>query len=120
MQDRVLNATDVLIDWEPFICDLAVRRRCFDPRIGKSREIPGRIDERVHRIRFAASGAGAFRTFDVLPGRMAVKRVSRLVETHVVRKGHGKIFFGNRYGAATLAMNNRSREPPGTLAADTA
>ena len=114
----MLNAADVLIDWQPFVCDLAVGRCRLDPRIGKSREIPGRIDERIHRVRFAASRAGAFRTCDVLPGRMTVKRVSRLVKADVVRKSHWKIFFGNRHSATTLAMDDRDGAPPVTLPRD--
>jgi hypothetical protein len=45
VEDRVLDATDILVDRQPAIDLLAVGGRGFDPRVGEAREVPGRIDE---------------------------------------------------------------------------
>src|SRR5262249_56439569 len=80
MQDRVLDAADVLIDRQPMIDCPAVGRGGRDPRIGEAREVPGRVDERVHGIGLAPGRSGALRTGDVLPGWMALERIARPVE----------------------------------------
>ena len=86
MQDRVLDAADILIDRQPFVHDRAVGRRSLDPRIGEAREVPGRVDEGIHGVGFAPRRPGALRTLDVLPGRMTVERIARLVEGDIVRQ----------------------------------
>ena len=53
MQNRVLDAADVLVDRQPVVGDLAVGRRVLVPRIGEAREVPGRVDEGVHRVGLA-------------------------------------------------------------------
>ena len=56
MQDRVLDAADVLVDRQPVVGDRGVGRRRLVGRIGEADEIPGRIDERVHRVGLAPRG----------------------------------------------------------------
>ena len=53
VQDRVLDAADILVDRQPVVDGLAVGRRGRDPRIGEAREVPGRVDERVHGVGLA-------------------------------------------------------------------
>ena len=53
MQNRVLDAADILIDRHQAIDHIARGRRVLVPRIGEARKVPGRIDEGVHRVGFA-------------------------------------------------------------------
>ena len=62
MQDGVLDAADVLVDGEPVLRDLRVERSAVVVRVGVAIEIPGRIDERVHGVGFAARRAAALGT----------------------------------------------------------
>ena len=81
MQDRVLDAADILIDRHQAIHDRARGRRVLVPGIGEAREIPRRIHEGVHGVGVAQRFAAALRAGDVLPGRMMVERVARLCRT---------------------------------------
>ena len=118
MQDRVLDAADVLVDRQPVVDHLAVGRRGGDPRIGEAREIPRRVDERVHRVGFTPRRLAALRTGDVLPGRMMVERIARPVEGDVVGQLHRQVFRRHRHDAARLAMDDRDRAAPIALARD--
>ena len=84
MQDRVLDAADILVDRQPVIGHRRIGRGGIVGRIGEADEVPRRVDERVHRVGLAPRRPAAMRTGDVLPGRVAVERVARLVEGHVV------------------------------------
>ena len=65
MQDRVLDAADILVDRHPGIDHRPVGRRTVDPRIGEALEIPRRVDERVHGVGFAPRRSAALRAGDV-------------------------------------------------------
>jgi len=84
VQDRVLDAADVLVDRHHAIRDRARGRCVLVPRIGEAREVPRGVDERVHRVGFARRFPAALRTGDVLPGRMMVERVAGPIERHVL------------------------------------
>ncbi len=118
MQDRVLDAADILIDRQPAIDLLAVGRRGLDPGIGEAREVPGRIHERVHGVGLARRRAAALRTGDVLPGRVTHQRIAGPVEVDVVRQLHGEILIRHRHDAARLAVNHRDRTTPIALSRD--
>ena len=85
VQNRVLDAADILIDRQP-----VMRRVEVDGRLGLRRreanEIPRRVDERVHRVGFANGRFAANRAVDVLPRRMPVERIAGLVERRVLGK----------------------------------
>ena len=53
VQDRVLDAADILIDRHPVVVLLAVERRRLEPRRGEAVEVPARIDEGVERVGLA-------------------------------------------------------------------
>jgi hypothetical protein len=93
VQDRVLDAADILIDRQPVIGGLRIGRR-VGLRCGEAGEIPGRVDERVHRVGFAAGRLAAFRAIDIAPGRVAVERIARLLEIDVVGQLTGRSAFG--------------------------
>ena len=116
MQNRVLDAADILIDRHPVVGDLRVGRRLLVPRIGEAHEVPGRVDEGVHGVGLAPRRACALRARDVLPGRMAVERIARSVEGDVFRQRDRQIFFRHRHDAAFLAVDDRDRAAPIALA----
>ncbi len=76
----MLDAADILIDRQPVA--LGARRRSASLRRGavKRSEVPGRVDEGVHRVGLAPRRLAAARAGDMLPGRMAVERIAGPVE----------------------------------------
>ena len=116
MQNGVLDAADVLIDRQPFIDDLALGRRRRDPRIGEAREVPRRVDERIHRVGFAPRRPRALGTLHILPGRVTVERIARLVEGDILRQRHRQVFRRHGHDTAFLAVNDRDRATPVALA----
>ncbi len=118
VQDRVLDAADVLVDRQPAIDHLAVGRRVLDPRISEAREVPRRIDEGVHRVGLARGRPVAAWARDVLPGRMAVERIARLVEVDDRGQLHRQVLHRHRHDAAFLAVDDRDRASPIALARD--
>ena len=97
---------------------LAIGRRGGDPRIGEAREIPGRVDERVHGVGLAPRRLAALRTGDVLPGGMTVERIARAVEVDVARQLDRQLALRHRHDAAALAVDDRDRTAPIALARD--
>src|SRR6185312_14859071 len=59
MQDGMFHATDVLIDRKPICNCICAKWRVGIAGIGIAVEIPGRIDESVHRIRLAPRDSAA-------------------------------------------------------------
>ncbi len=117
MQDRVLDAADILIDGQPIMRGVEVDGRRGFGR-GEAHVVPGAVDERIHRVGFARRGATARRTLHVLPCRMAFERIAGLVERRVVRQRHRQIFFRNRNDAAFFAMDDGDRAAPIALTRD--
>jgi hypothetical protein len=60
VQDRVLDAADILIDRQPVVGGLRIGRTVAARR-GEAGEVPGRIDEGVHGVGFAQGRLAAFR-----------------------------------------------------------
>ena len=67
VQDRVLDAADVLVDRHPAREHRRVPRRLVVARVAVAQEVPGRVDERVHRVRLALRVAAARRALDPHP-----------------------------------------------------
>src|SRR5262249_3592690 len=103
---------------QPRVGDFPIGWRSLEPRIGEPREIPGRIDKRVHGVGLAPPRLVATRARDVLPGRMAVERISRAVEIDVVGQPHGQVAV--RYGnnATGFTVDNGDRAAPVALPRD--
>ena len=112
----MLDAADILVDRQPMIGRRPIGRGRRIGRIGEAHEIPGRIDERIHRVRLARRRPAALRAGDVLPCRMAVKRIAGLIERHVVGQLDRQVFGRDRHDAANLAMDDRNRATPIALA----
>jgi hypothetical protein len=115
VQDRVLHAADVLVDVHPVGGVLGRGRRRGAGR-GEAGEVPRRIHEGVHRVRLAPGGLAAFRAGHVAPCRVAVERVSGLVEADVIGKRDGQVLLPLRHHAAVLAVDDRDRAAPVALA----
>ena len=116
MQDRVLDAADILVDRQPMIGHLGVVGSRRVGRIGEAHEIPRRIDERIHRVGLARRRATAFRAGDVLPGRMTIERIAGLIEAHVLGQLDRQILDRDRHDSAGRAMDDRDRAAPIALA----
>src|SRR5437667_6154388 len=65
MQNGMLDAADVLVDREPIGDGFRVERRAIVFRVAVAVKIPGRIDERVHRVGLAPRGPSALGTLHV-------------------------------------------------------
>jgi len=61
VQDRVLDAADVLIDGHPALQGSAVPGRLVVARVAVAQEIPRRVDEGVHRVGLPARRSAALR-----------------------------------------------------------
>src|SRR5262249_61451640 len=99
MQNRVLDAADILVDGHPII---GLFRLDGLPGMwrAKAREIPGAVDKSIAGIGLACGFAAASWAIDVLPGWMAVERISRFVERNIVRQEHGQVLFRYRHDTA--------------------
>ncbi len=117
MQNRVLDAADILIDRHPVIDRRAIHRD-LGMRAAEAREIPGAVDEGVERIGLPPCRGTAARAGDVLPGRMMIQRIARPVERHVVGQYHRQLIVRHRHHAAGIAVDNRDRAAPVALPAD--
>ena len=61
MQNRVLNSANILIDGKPILRGPRTKRRVVVVRVGVAVEVPGRIDEGVHGVGFAARRTSTLR-----------------------------------------------------------
>ena len=85
MQNRVLDAADILVDRQPVI-DGGARHRLIGARAAEAREIPRGVDEGVERIGLARCRLPARRARHVFPGRVALERIARLIEADIFRQ----------------------------------
>ena len=115
MQNGMLNSADVLVNAHPVIRVFAHRGR-RRVRCRETHEIPGGIDERIHRVGFAFGIPSAGRAGNVFPSRMPVKGIARSIEDDVVRKRDGKVRLRNRHNTAFLAVDHGHRAAPIALA----
>ena len=111
----MFNATNILINGQP-----AVSRFCIGGRggfrVGKPGKIPRRIHESVHRIGFTFCGLTASRAGRIAPCWMAVERIAGNVECDIVRQDDRQVLILFRDNATIIAVNNRDRATPITLA----
>ena len=120
VQDRVLDAADILVDRQP----------ASRPTAGAS-SAPSVVHGAVKRAKYQdestkvsivsvsrRAGPAALRAGDMLPGRMVVERVAGLVEADIVGQHHRQVGFRHRHDAAVVAMDHRDRAAPVALARD--
>ncbi len=95
----MLHTADILADREPALGDGAIERLVLR-LAGEADEIPGRIGERIERVGLAQCRLAARRAIDMLPRRMAIERVARHVERHVIGQHDGQLILRHRHDAA--------------------
>ena len=88
-------------------------------RVAVAQEVPGRVDERVHRVRLALRRPAARRAGDVDPvlGRRQRRAALGLVVLNVGQR-HRQLVLGDRHEAVALAVDDRDRAAPVALAGD--
>src|ERR1700744_5790898 len=106
MQDRMLDAADILIDRHPVIDGGPYQRLIGRRGAAKPRKIPGAVDEGVAGVGLTACGLAAARAIHVFPRGVMVERVARPIERHVVRQAYRQLVIGYRHDPAIIAMND--------------
>ena len=117
VQDRVLDAADVVVDGHPAINRLLGERQLVVVGIAVAQVVPRGARERVHRVRDALRGPSALGA-----GRLVERRVlgEGLAGTkvEVVWKRHGQLVVGHRHVTAAIAVDHRDGVAPVALTAD--
>src|SRR3984893_18909684 len=86
-------------------------------RIAVAKEVPRGVDERVHRVSFSASGRFTLRAARVYElWHTGKRRLTRACKVGSLREHHRELIIGDRDHAALLAINDRHRRAPKTLA----
>ena len=118
VQDRVLDAADVLIDRQPVPDPLIDRGRAL---VGtrEAQEIPRRIDEGIHGVGLAPRRATASRARRIDERGIAQQRIAAAVGHQVLGQHHRQLLVRHRHLAAPLAVDQRNRTAPVALARDT-
>src|SRR5204862_8365914 len=86
MEHRVLDPAVVLVDGHPVIDGGALEHPLLVVRRAVAKEVPRRLDERVHRVRLALRGTAALRTRRVDERRdVRERRATLAADLHVTR-----------------------------------
>ena len=115
----MLDAADVLVDRHPLAQNRWVPCRLGVRGIAVAQEVPGRINEGVHRVGLALGWAATVRAFGIDPvGRSGERRLAlrRVVLDH--RQQHRKLIVRNRHDSALRAAHDRDWAAPVALAAN--
>jgi hypothetical protein len=116
VQDRVLDAADILVDRQPGIGRLA--RRSASAR-GSVKRAKYQDESTKVSIVSVSRRAGLPQAGRRRASRSdGVERVAGLVEGHVLRQHTGRSGVGHRHDAAGVAMDDRDRAAPVALARD--
>ena len=120
VQDRVLDAADVLVDGHPRADDRGVPRGVVVGGVAVAQEVPGRVDEGVHRVGLAPGGAAAGRAGGVDPVLGGGER--RAGPWACSRSTSGSTTGSSSSGTGTMparrAVDDRDRAAPVALARD--
>ena len=126
VQDGVLDTADVLVH-------AATAGAAFCPhpvfgtaghhgvrivRIAIAHEVPRAVHKGVHGVGFASRRLAAHRAHHArVKTFVLVQRVAGAIGHAVLRQHHGQVFLGHRHGTMLVAMDDRNRRAPVTLAA---
>ena len=116
VQDRVLDAADVLVHRHPVVVARVDHRRRVRARV--AHVVPRRIDERVHRVGLALRRLAARRARDVDEVGALAQRIAAAVGHAVLGQHDRQVLLRHRHRAARLAMDDRDRRAPVALARD--
>src|SRR5688572_18245147 len=104
VQDRVLDSAAVEIDRQPVLQRRRVERHLVVTGIRESVEVPGRVDERIHRVRLPARRTAALRTRHVDEfGYLSEWRVAAAGELRKLRQFHRELIVWHRDDPVLLA-----------------
>src|SRR5690349_20437973 len=115
----MLHAANILIDREPARDLFRGEGPALVARVAVAIKIPGRIDERIHRVALASPLPATLwaprmdEGFDLFE-----RRSTRARDLYIERQQHRQIFLGHRHDAARLAVNHRNRSAPIALPRD--
>ena len=118
VQDRVLDAADVLVHRQPVVA--AAIHGFPGAGRGVARVVPARLHEGVEGVGLALGRAAALRAGGLAPlrvgldRRMHVARGERIRD--VLRQQHRQLVFRHRHRAASGAVDDRDRAAPIALA----
>ena len=118
VQDRMLDAADVLVHRQPFLCRRLVYHAGLTLRAGIARVVPGRFHEGIHGVGLAPCGAGALRTGTFVEFRHLGQRRTGTVRYHILRQLHRQLVVRHRHIAASRAMDDWDWAAPITLTRD--
>ncbi len=115
VQDRVLDAADVLVDRRPVLRALVdLLRRAGR---GVARVVPARLHEGVEGVGLALGVAAALRARGPAPVRIGLDRRGDAAEGDVFGQHDRQLVFRHRHVAALRAQDHRDRAAPVALAA---
>ena len=117
VQNRVLDAADVLVDRHVVVDLGAVKRRGVVVRVGVAHVVPRGARERVHRVGLAVRGLAALGAGALIELLAVLERLARGdVDVHGQRDG--EVFLVDRDDAAVVAVHHGDGVAPVALAAD--
>ena len=109
----MVDAADVLRDRAPEVGGGAVERRDVRVRVDVAQEVPGGVDERVHRVCLARALLAALRARRVQPLRIRGERRHALRPVVLdLRQQHRQLVFRHGDDAAIVAVDDRDRGAP--------
>ena len=117
MQHRMLDAADVLVHRHPVIGAFVDHRRVVARR-AVAHVVPGRIDEGVHGVGFAACGLAAGRADTLQEAFVFGQRIAAAVGYQIVWQHHRQLVIRHRDRTAVGAVDDRDRRAPIALARD--
>ena len=116
VEHGMLDAADVLVDGQPVVGDGALERLLVVGRIGIADEVPGRVDERVHRVRLAEGRTAALRTGRVDPVLCGRERRAALRgDLGDVGQENGELVVRHGHLPTRGAVDDRDRTAPVAL-----
>ena len=119
VQDRVLDAAAVEVDRHPVRRSRRIEGQFGVLRVAEPQEVPGRIDERVHRVGFPPGRAAAGRTRGLHELRhVRERRIAPPGERLDVRQDHGQLVVRHADDAVLRAVDDRDGRSPVALTRD--
>ncbi|EJX03854.1 hypothetical protein EVA_08040 [gut metagenome] len=118
MHAGVFDTADVLIHRHPVVIAFVDHGRIAVMR-AIALEVPGAVDEGIHRIGFTLGIAAALRTFHFEEGFALRERIAGTVRNQVFGENDREIFFRHRNGTAAWAVDHRDRRTPVALTGHT-
>src|SRR3989338_7615538 len=117
MQDGVLNAANILINRQPAAGLFQSKRLFVVMGIAVTEIVPRRAVKSIERVGFPPGFAAALGTSGFDKAFVPGQRVAAFAgELHIFRQFDREIFFWNRNNTAVIAINDRNRRPPVSLA----